>query len=63
MVAAAPAEVSTSPSVAETPIPVSRAATSGARREALFVAYAIAVPAERSRSTAAAAPSIGLSIR
>jgi hypothetical protein len=29
----------------------------------LFVAYAIAVPAERSRSTASAAPAIGLSIR
>jgi hypothetical protein len=44
-------------------MPVSRAATSGARRDALLVAYAIAVPAERSRSTASAAPAIGLSIR
>lgn len=63
MAAAAPAEVSTSSAAADTPMPVSRAATSAARRDALFVAYATAVPAARSRSTASAAPSIGLSIR
>jgi hypothetical protein len=62
-VADAPAEVSTSPGVAATPIPDSSAATSAARREALFVANATGVPSARSRSTVSAAPGIGLSIR
>ena len=61
--AAAPAEVSTSAGVAGTPMPESSAATSAARREALLVAYATEVPADRSSSTASAAPGIGLSIR
>jgi hypothetical protein len=44
-------------------MPVSSDATSAARREALFVAYAIVVASARSLSTASAAPGIGLSIR
>jgi hypothetical protein len=63
MVADAPAEVRTSPTVAGTPMPESSAATSAARREALFVAYATATPSARNRSTASEAPAIGLSIR
>jgi hypothetical protein len=63
MVADAADEVSTSSAVADTPMPESSAATSALRRDALFVAYATAVPSDRNRSTASAAPAIGLSIR